>query len=200
METPSPNSSLSKLEQADHRSFAYPLDGLYNYYSFPVPDFQRIDKEDLPEPYQSLLAHENDMTPTLESFHKEKIWIRPEARYLDDCFYFREVILYLENSLKPVEFGAIVIHLENCPEEAQQSILEARKPLGTLMSEYNIPHISKPIGYFKVESDELISRRLEIPQSMTIYGRRNELLTPGGACLAEIVEILPNNDVSPANL
>ena len=196
MESPLPNSSLSNLEKVDHRSFAYPLDGLYNYYNYPIPEFTRINKDALPSPYHSLLAHEDDMTPTLEDFHKEKIWIRPEARYLDGCFYFREVILYLEKSLKPVEFGAIVIHLENCSEEARQSILEARKPLGTLMYEFNIPHLSKPIGYFKVRSDELIARRLEIPESKTTYGRRNELLTPEGACLAEIVEILPGDDAN----
>lgn len=188
------NPELAGIESADHRSFAYPLDGLYQYYQYPIPEFVQVQGSDIPEPYHKLLVHEHDMTPTLEHFHNDKIWIRPEARYLEHNFYFREVILFLEHSLKPVEYGAIVIHLENYPEGAHQSILDARKPLGTLMSEFNIPHQSSPIGYFKVQCDGLISRRLQMPDGVTLYGRRNELLTPEGTSLAEIVEILPSNE------
>lgn len=197
MDSTNSNPALANIESADHRSFAYPLDGLYSYYQYPLPTFTKVEPDDIPDPYQGLLVHKNDMTPTLEAFHGEKIWIRPEARYLENSFYFREVILFLENSLKPVEYGAIVIHLENCNEDARQSILEARKPLGTLMKEFSIPHQSEPIGFFKVESDSLISRRLQIPEGETIYGRRNELITPEGLCLAEIVEILPSHVTVP---
>lgn len=191
MEASPDNSVLAGIGNGDGRSFIYPLDGLYRYYQLDLPPFEQMEGHMVPEPYRSLLVHVNDMTPTLETFHNEKIWIRPEARYLDDDFYFREVILFLENSKKPVEYGAIVIHLENCPEGSREAILEARKPLGTLMKEHNIPHTSRPAGFFKIISDALISQRLEVTGNSVLYGRRNALITPGGNALAEIVEILP---------
>lgn len=191
MEASPDNSILAGIENGDGKSFIYPLDGLYRYYQLDLPPFERVEELMVPEPYQSLLVHVNDMTPTLESFHKERIWIRPEARYLDDDFYFREVILFLENSKKPVEYGAIVIHLENCPEGSREAILEARKPLGTLMKEHHIPHTSRPAGFFKIRSDSMISQRLQVAENLELYGRRNALITPEGNALAEIVEILP---------
>jgi chorismate-pyruvate lyase len=196
METSSkPDSSLlAGIERDGQNSFIYPLDGLYRYYGYQEPRFEKLPGDKIPQPYRDLLVHLNDMTPTLESFHQDKIWIRPEARYLEDNFYFREVVLYLESNRKPVEYGAIVIHLEHCPEDARDSILEARKPLGTLMSEYSIPHSSHPQGYFRILSDGLISRRLGVPESTLLYGRRNALQTPDGKTLAEIVEILPSAD------
>lgn len=194
MEASQPNHVLSTLGNKSGRSFIFPLDGMYQYYQHSLPEYEILKGEEVPMPYRQLLVHANDMTPTLERFHNDKIWIRPEARYLDGNFYFREVILFLEHSLKSVEYGAIVIHLELYPEAAKEAILEARIPLGTLMQQFAIPHYSQPVGYFKIIADGLISQRLHMPDNTILYGRRNALLNMNNQSLAEIVEILPSNE------
>src|SRR6476661_2158911 len=55
---------------------AYPLDDFYARARLPLPDIQTINAAELPEPYRSLLAHSNDMTPTLSAFHARVIHLR----------------------------------------------------------------------------------------------------------------------------
>ena len=41
-----------------------PLDRFYLASGVPVPEAAKIEAECIPEPYRSLLVHDNDMTPT----------------------------------------------------------------------------------------------------------------------------------------
>jgi len=46
----------------------HPLDEFYARAGLPMPSLQELTGKEVPEPYRSLLVHENDMTPTLEQF------------------------------------------------------------------------------------------------------------------------------------
>src|SRR5437016_35700 len=89
----------------------HPLDDFYARRGLPLPPWQQIDGEEMPEPYKSLLVHQNDMTPTLETFHGRTVHLRVLGRERKANDYFREVVLQLESTEQPVEFGAIRIHL-----------------------------------------------------------------------------------------
>jgi hypothetical protein len=47
--------------------YVFPLDEFYARSGLPLPKIERLTAEQLPEPQRLLLAHENDMTPTLEN-------------------------------------------------------------------------------------------------------------------------------------
>jgi len=145
----------------------------------------------VPEPYKSLLVHQDDMTPTLEKFHGERIHLAVLSRQPRDDFYFREVVLLLDKTDKPVEFGAIKINLALFPSAARKEILEERRPLGTLLADYTITHTSRPKAYLRVHSDDFINASLKLDRSQWLFGRRNTLWNPEQRPLAEIVEILP---------
>src|SRR5437016_1980426 len=83
--------------------FVYPLDDFYARAGLPLPKFERIPGEQVPEPYRSLLVHERDMTPTLEEFHGSGIHLKILRSEQRDDFYFREVALHLNGSETPVE-------------------------------------------------------------------------------------------------
>ncbi|MDB6058140.1 MAG: hypothetical protein JWO95_1984 [Verrucomicrobiales bacterium] len=169
----------------------YPLDEFYAARNTPLPVIGRIEAGEIPEPYHSLLVHNADMTSKLESFHKGKIHIKPLARHTTDNEYFREVVLLAEHSLKPVEFGAIKIILDLFPNEAQQEILEERRPLGKILTHHNIAFSSKPRAYLRVVADSFIQSALKLDGEAFLYGRRNTLVDAWDRPLAEIVEILP---------
>src|SRR3954466_12416502 len=80
----------------------YPLDEFYAARKLTLPVIGRIEDTEVPEPYHSLLVHESDMTSTLEKFHRGKIHIEIIARHTTDNEYFREVVLKLNDSAKPV--------------------------------------------------------------------------------------------------
>lgn len=180
-------------EAATKLNLLYPLDIFYRRMSLPQPEAVEVSAEALPEPYRRLLAHYNDMTPTLEEFHGERIFIEVMEQWRDSATLSRMVSLRLQGSLRAVEFGAIVIYLRNFPAIAQELILEGRLPLGTIMAEHDVERRSHPQCFLRFQSDPLMRRALGLAQHEPLYGRRNILTTPDSRTLAEIVEILPPN-------
>lgn len=171
--------------------FIYPLDDFYLQESRALPRVHAIRGEQMPEPYKSLLVHFNDMTPTLETYHKESIYIEVLRHQQRGQFYFREVILRLENSDQPVEFGAIKIDLSLFKSAARQLILEGHVPLGHIMEIQHINHQCRPKAFFELDADAFIGGALQTTVGQVLYGRRNSLLDENNVSLAEVVEILP---------
>src|SRR5207247_1707849 len=169
----------------------YPLNLFYARAGADMPVACEIEPDEIPEPYRQLLVHRNDMTPTLEGFHGGPIHLRLLGRRLDGEILSREVVLVLNGSEKPVEFGAIVINLEHFPAAARGVIMECRRPLGTIMADYDIERASQPRAFLRVKSDHLMEDALNLDSPCDLYGRRNVLIGKGGVNLAHIVEILP---------
>ena len=169
----------------------FPLDEFYAEEGRPLPPVSLVAGSDVPLPYGALLVGDHDMTPTLEAFHGETIEIRVIERKLSADSLARIVVLLLEDSGKPVEFGAIIIHLDLFPPEARDRILEGHMPLGTILATYHVNHLSCPRGFIRVQSDSVMEEALSLSGRCMLYGRRNVLLTPQNEILAEIVEILP---------
>jgi chorismate-pyruvate lyase len=170
---------------------AYPLDDFYAQQGLGLPCIEAVEGKDVPEPYRALLVHGDDMTPTLEKFHGDKIHIRVMRRQQRDDYYFREVVLVLDQDERPVEFGAIKMNLALFSPAARKLILEEREPLGHILRDCGVTHASRPKAYLRVESDELISGALQLTGRHTLYGRRNTHFDTDNRPLAEIVEILP---------
>ncbi len=171
--------------------FVYPLDEFYARAGLVLPKIERLGGPQVPEPYRQLLVHENDMTPTLESFHGANIHLRILNREQRGDFYFREVVLQLDGTDKPVEFGAIKVNLVLFPAKARQMILEEHLPLGRILKECSIAHSTIAKAFFRIEADDLIRQALSLQQPNTLYGRRANILDPQKRPLSEIVEILP---------
>lgn len=168
-----------------------PLAEFYSQANRVLPRIEKIAVEKIPEPFKSLLVHRSDMTSTLEKFHGSQVHLRLLSRRQVGEFYFREVVLALDKTEKPVEFGAIKINLALFDAEARKLILGERFPLGHILRDCAIRYESRPNGFLKIESDDFMNRELKLPDSRWLYGRRNTLANLKGEALAEIVEILP---------
>jgi hypothetical protein len=101
------------------------------------------------------------------------------------------VVLTLDGSEMPVEFGAIKINLAFFAPSVRRLVLEERFPLGHILKECDVAHTSRPKAFLRVESDEFINQVLRLSGREILYGRRNTLADPQQRPLAEIVEILP---------
>lgn len=179
--------------------WAYPLDEFYALAGLPLPVISQVRGEEIPEPLRGLLVHQNDMTPTLETFHGGKLHIHVLRRDQRDGFYFREVVLERDVDDVPVEFGAIKINLNLFDPKARQLILGEREPLGHILSDCAVMHTSRPKAYLKIQADEFIGQALRVHRRELLYGRRNTLFDPQQQPLAEIVEILPPPPVDLQN-
>jgi chorismate-pyruvate lyase len=172
-------------------SFTYPLSEFYGRAKLPLPRIESIPGDAVPEPYKSMLVHNNDMTPTLEAFHKSRIHLEILSRDQRGGFYFREVALRLDHDEKPVEFGANKVYLGMFPEDAQELILLEQAPLGTILKDCGVQHQTEGKYFIRVEPDELICRALELETPTPLYGRKAVISDLNGKPLSEIVEILP---------
>ena len=176
-------------EPAEHVLF--PLDEFYLAAGRVIPEAEVIAGEAMPEPYRSLLVHSRDMTPTLEAFHGERIHLRVLERRVEGDRMMRCVALTTDETERPVEFGAIVIHCAEFPPDAQTVVMECHTPLGTILRDFRIEHTSRPEAFLRVASDGLIGEALGLAQPQELYGRRNVLWSEDGKVLAEVLEILP---------
>jgi chorismate-pyruvate lyase len=169
----------------------YPLDEFYARSGEAPAPASPVEAEEVPQPYRRLLVHADDMTPTLEAYHGEEIHLRVLGKIQDGDTYSREVVLLLNESGRPVEFGAIVIHLAHFPPAARRAILEGWQPLGTILRRHQIRHRSAPQAFLRVTPDAVIRQALGLTGESTLYGRHNVLLDGEERLLAEIIEILP---------
>jgi chorismate-pyruvate lyase len=178
---------------------AYPLDDFYAQQGLALPRIEAVMGDTVPELYRALLVHQDDMTPTLENFHGAKLHLQVLRSQQRGDFYFREVVLVLDGTNRPVEFGAIKMNLALFSSAARKLILEEREPLGHILRDCAVAHASRPKAYLRVESDDFINRALNITGTHTLYGRRNTHFDTQQRALAEIVEILPPEKVKEAS-
>jgi len=164
---------------------------VYSVTGQSMPEIIEIAASEIPQPQRDLLVHRRDMTTTLQTFHGARTHLRLLRTEAGSGIYQREVVLALDGSERPVEFGASSIHLDRLPPDVQQEIVLAERPLGGLLLEHGVEFVSRPKAFIRVEADTLIGRALELEGIDPLFGRCNALLTPQGDVLADIVEILP---------
>jgi len=161
----------------------------------PLPRLETVPESQVPAPYQSLLVHARDMTPSLESFHGQAMRINLLSSEKHHDFYLREVVLAGAQDERPVEYGAIRIYLAHLPEKVVRSVLEEKNPFGKILQEEAVPHFSSPAAFFRSEVDSHISSMLDLGDALSLYGRHNRILhEQSGLLLAEVTEILAPTD------
>jgi chorismate-pyruvate lyase len=168
-----------------------PLTEFYEEAGLPLPKVSLIEGSDVPEPYRSLLVHDDDMTPTLEAAYGQTIHLRVLKHSLQDNVFSRQVLLVLEDDATAVEFGGIKIYLEYLPEEARRLVLEKRMPLGTILHTQRVAHHSHPSAYLRVSADPVMREALDLTERRPLYGRCNVLSDSSHNVLARVVEVLP---------
>lgn len=152
-----------------------------------------VEPGDLPEQERWLLVHDIDMTPRLREGHGSEIDLDVHAKARIGNYLVRASVLNRRSDGKPVEFGAIGIHLDLLPEEAQALVIEGRIPFGAILERYEVPHSSHPRGFFRISVDARLAELLGATSGQILYGRCNELRHGCGRVLADVVEVLPRS-------
>lgn len=176
---------------AGERCGLCPLQFFYSITSQGMPGITEIAATEVPEPYQQLLVHRNDMTTTLEQFHGGRTKLRVLHSQTTGDVYQREVVLLIEGAQQPVEFGALTVYLPALPAGVETAMVAGRRPLGGILRERGLKFTSQPKAYIRLQADDIMVHALRLPAATTLYGRCNVLLNERGEAFADIVEILP---------
>ena len=150
-----------------------------------------IPVAELPDEERHLLAHDTDMTPRLRNYHGCEIDLDVHAKARVGNYLVRASVLTRRKDGKPVEFGAIGIHLDHLPEVAREMVVTGRVPFGAILEREEVVHTSHPRGFFRIAVDARLAELLGATSGQVLFGRCNVLLRPDGQALAEVVEVLP---------
>lgn len=150
-----------------------------------------VDADELPEQERWFLVHDIDMTPRLREGHRSEIDLDVHAKARIGNYLVRASVLNRRSDGKPVEFGAIGIHLDLLPEAAQVLVIEGHVPFGAILEQYQVPHSSHPRGFFRIAVDSRLAELLGATSGQILFGRCNELRHGCGRVLADVVEVLP---------
>ena len=166
------------------------LERFYSRAGLILPNLERLNEDEVPSPYQGLLVHSLDMTPTLETFYRQSIGLAVLSRERQQDSYFREVILHINQGAQPIEYGAIRICLNHLPASVRERVLGEQRPFGNILQSESFPHLSWPQAFFRVEADFHMSSVLRLRNACALYGRRNVLVDASRRLLAEVIEVL----------
>lgn len=150
---------------------------------------QLVDAAEVVNPYHDLLCHDHDMTSTLARFHGGEVSLEVLHEETRENNYHREVLLKVGG--KTVEYGVILIFLEQFPDEVRREILSGEKPLGAILNESGMAYESSPVGYLKIDGSAFAADFFPSCDGEILFGRYNRLLGKNERVLARIIEILP---------
>ena len=158
------------------------------------PDVTFVAAAELPEEERHLLVHDTDMTPRLREYHGSPIDLEVHARSRVGDYLVRASVLTRRRDGRPVEFGAIGIHLSALPPQARALVMEGRVPFGAILEQEEVTHSSHPRGFFRIAVDARLAELLGAKAGEVLYGRCNELRCEDGKVLADVVEVLPRGE------
>ena len=171
-------------------SWAALLEGFYERAGLSSPVLEELEAAAVPQPYQALLVHSSDMTPTLTGYYGQAMKLQVLNREHQNDSYKREITLWLADGSRPVEYGVIRICLDLLPSAARHGVLQEQRPLGEILHRESIPHRSRPNAFFRIKSDAHAGGALGFPRHGFLYGRRNLLLDCSRRLLADVIEVL----------
>ncbi len=182
-------SIIGPPEQQAH-PWATLLELFYSRAGLPHPRLERLEGDEMPQPYRKLLVHSQDLTPTLEAFYRHTLALTVLSRRREETGYLRAVVLRLAGSGKRVAYGVIRIALEHLPPKSAMRVLEDQIPFGSILQRDAIAHLSWPQAFFSAEPDAHLQDVLQFSEPCRLYGRRNVLLDGSRRLLAEVIEVL----------
>ena len=186
---------LTSTQAGDRRarplpSWAALLERFYEPTGLAAPMLEGLKGTEMPQPYRALLVHSSDMTSTLARFYGETPRLRVLTRERRNDSYKREVVLWVTESARPIEYGVIRIHLDRLPPAARRLVLQEERPLGDILNGEAIAYLSWPQAFFRLKSDAHAGAALGLQHPGFLYGRRNVLLDGSRRLLAEVIEVL----------
>lgn len=149
------------------------LADLYAIFPGPsdLPAHEAVPGEQVPEPYRTLLVHDQHMTVTMEAFHGKPVYVRVLQRHRSGSWYARKILLFLVGTEKVVQFGIVRINLDVCSREVRRAILEEATPLGRILIRHNILRRIEPVSYLRIVAEGELARLFRLEKPTVTYGR-----------------------------
>jgi hypothetical protein len=158
------------------------LTGLYSIFrreEDPIPRARFVAPDEAPEPFRSLLAHDDHMTVSLERHHGGPVALIVIRSVLDGHWYARKVLLTERSEGRVILFGIMRFNFDWCGPEVRQRIVGGREPLGRILIEHDVLRRISTHALMKIHPNQEMRDVFALgrepsasqPDSQPVYGR-----------------------------
>jgi hypothetical protein len=124
-----------------------------------------------PEPYKSMLVHDQHMTVSMERFHGTPVDVHILAQRQDGDAYARKIVLTKHGADVPVQFGIVRFHLNFVTEPVRKEIIAGRTPLGRILITHNVLRHIDLGAILQITAGPGLAAALAMPVGHVTYGR-----------------------------
>ncbi len=117
------------------------LRGLTDLFPGGEPLFEQVEhipSAVTPEPYKSMLVHDQHMTVTMERYHGTSVDVRVLDSRLNGDIYARKILLPKHDTNIPVQFGIVRFNFAYVTDDVRDEILSGKIPLGRVLITHNV--------------------------------------------------------------
>jgi chorismate-pyruvate lyase len=151
--------------------------------------FEEVNSDELPEPYSSLLDHDEHMTVTVESFHGSRVDVQVLATNISPRRYARKILLPRQTDGGVVQFGIVRLNLRYLDEAVRREIQGQGKPLGRILIEHEVLREVELVSLWRVACGPDLQKYFSLPAGAVTYGR-TALIHCNGEPAVELLEIV----------
>ncbi len=117
-----------------------------------ISSYTALPAESLEEPYRTLLVHHDHMTAVLSAYYGRAVDLHVLCRTQDADLYTRSILLTANDSEQVIETGIVRINLGLLRAAVRQEIVDAKKPLGSILIDHDVLRRIEPKWYFRLEN------------------------------------------------
>jgi hypothetical protein len=134
-------------------------------------DFTELPGSEMPEPYRSLLVHNEHMTHALRRHHGCKVDLYIMERHHEGDLYSRKIFLNRLNTAYTVELGLVRLDLRYVAEEVRRDIVAAQLPLGAVLTRHNVLRRIEPKWFLHFPASSSVLKWFGNRDNVETYGR-----------------------------
>jgi hypothetical protein len=101
-------------------------------------EFVEVQPANMPEDYQTLLAHDDHMTVTVEAFHGSMVDVRVLQEHREGDVYTRSSLLQRQSDGRVVQLGIMRINMQGLSPVVREEIEARGTPLGRILIRHNV--------------------------------------------------------------
>ncbi len=154
-----------------------------------VGKFFPIDADELSPQYQSLLAHHDHMTVTLEAWHNSLVEVHVLEEHHDHDHYSRRIVLVRQRDNVPVLFGIMQVNLAGLPDIVRLEIESQALPLGRIMIRHHLLREVEACQMWRIQPGKELQHHMHCSADAQLFGRTARILVEGQPAV-ELLEIV----------
>lgn len=144
--------------------------------------------DEVPDPWNSLLVHDNHMTVTLEAHWGGPVTVKPYQVHRQGDLYGRKLDLLIDDG-RVVMTGIMLLNFAVCPPGVRAAVESEAVPLGHILIESGLLRRITSESFVKVAATDPLVERFGMVEPADAWGRLATIFADGKPAV-DLLEIV----------